>query len=157
MTPTWGGTWPGDTAGRNSTCHSSRARNSNSKTKWTASSMTLRSCLTISIVTYLIWFNPGEIHEVGGAVERDGRDFHPQIYKPSYRAAAPHWQREDIQVILSHCLINDQLTIPLTSERSVPVHHLRAVGEPLQNLRTPSLRWNRGKCARENGIINGLK
>ena len=39
---------------------------------------------------------------MGGAVERDGRDFHPQIYKPSYRAAAPHWQREDIQVRTSY-------------------------------------------------------
>ena len=48
--------------------------------------------------SYLICYKPGEIYEVGGTVKRDGRDFHPQIYKPGYRAVATHRQREDIQV-----------------------------------------------------------
>lgn len=47
----------------------------------------------------------GEIYEVGGAVKRDGRDFYPQIYKPSHRAVASHGQREDIQVSRPLCLI----------------------------------------------------
>ena len=59
--------------------------------------VTVRSCLSIH-PSYLICFEPGEIYEVGGTVKRDGRDFHPQIYKPGYRAVATHRQREDIQV-----------------------------------------------------------